>query len=106
MDGRRVRPGRAGPAPAPGPRASGLGTFPTLADGGLAVDTNLRVTDTNGEPIRGLWAAGSTGQGGVQLLNHGLHIEGAMISGRLAGRHVAQAQNRLDLKPVEPVPAG
>jgi hypothetical protein len=27
-----------------------------------------------------------------------------MISGRLAGRHAAQAQNRLDLKAVEPAP--
>lgn len=76
--------------------------YVTLADGGLAVDTRLRVTDADGEPIPGLWAAGSTGQGGLQLLNHGLHIGWAMISGRLAGRHVAQAQNRLDLKPVEP----
>ncbi|MGW1402954.1 FAD-dependent oxidoreductase [Streptomyces sp. NPDC002405] len=78
--------------------------YVTLADGGLAVDTELRVTDADGEPIPGLWAAGSTGQGGLQLLNHGLHIGWAMISGRLAGRHVAQAQNRLDLKPVEPAP--
>ncbi|MFJ5901907.1 FAD-binding protein [Streptomyces sp. NPDC093064] len=78
--------------------------YVTLADAGLAVDTELRVTDADGEPIPGLWAAGSTGQGGLQLLNHGLHIGWAMISGRLAGRHVAQAQNRLDLKPVEPAP--
>ena len=79
-----------------------MNAYVTLADGGLAVDTRLRVTTADGESIPGLWAAGSTGQGGLQLLNHGLHIGWAMISGRLAGRHVAQAQNRLDLRPVEP----
>ncbi|KAE8764011.1 FAD-dependent oxidoreductase [Georgenia thermotolerans] len=79
-----------------------MNAYVTLADGGLAVDTRLRVTTADGEPIPGLWAAGSTGQGGLQLLNHGLHIGWAMISGRLAGRHVAQAQNRLDLRPAEP----
>ncbi|MEV1176870.1 FAD-dependent oxidoreductase [Nonomuraea sp. NPDC049784] len=88
----------AGPFYALGP----MNAYVTLADGGLAVDTRLRVTDTGGEPIPGLWAAGSTGQGGLQLLNHGLHIGWAMVSGRLAGRHVAQAQSRLDLDPVEP----
>jgi fumarate reductase flavoprotein subunit len=48
----------------------------TLADGGLAVDTLPRVTTQDGEIIPGLWAAGSTGQGGLQLLNHGLHSDG------------------------------
>jgi fumarate reductase flavoprotein subunit len=80
-----------------------MNAYVTLADGGLAVDTELRVTTEDGEVVPGLWAAGSTGQGGLQLLNHGLHIGWAMISGRLAGRHVAQAQNRLDLKVAEPV---
>jgi len=83
-----------------------MNAYVTLADGGLAVDTQLRVTTEDGDVIPGLWAAGSTGQGGLQLLNHGLHIGWAMISGRLAGRHVAQAQNRLDLKVAEPVLAG
>ena len=78
-----------------------MNAFITLADGGLAVDTELRVTTADGEAIPGLWAAGSTGQGGLQLLNHGLHIGWAMVSGRLAGRHAAQAQNRSDLKPAE-----
>ena len=81
-----------------------MNAYVTLADGGLAVDTQLRVVDADGAIIPGLWAAGSTGQGGLQLLNHGLHIGWAMVSGRLAGRHVAQAQNRLDLKATEPAP--
>lgn len=83
----------AGPFYALGP----MNAFITLADGGLAVDTRLRVTDGDDVPIPGLWAAGSTGQGGLQLLNHGLHIGWAMISGRLAGRHAAQVPVRDDL---------
>lgn len=71
--------------------------YVTLADGGLAVDTQLRVTSTEGEAIPGLFAAGSTGQGGLQLLNHGLHIGWAMVSGRIAGRHAAQEEPREDL---------
>lgn len=77
-----------------------LHAYVTLADGGLAVDTQLRATDLDGTPIAGLWAAGSTGQGGLQLLNHGLHIGWAMVSGRIAGRHAAQASMRNDLIPV------
>lgn len=87
----------AGPYYALGP----LNAYITLADGGLMVDSQLRAVTSGGEPIPGLWAAGSTGQGGLQLLNHGLHIGWAMVSGRIAGRHVAQAQLRVDLTPVE-----
>ena len=74
-----------------------MNAFITLADGGLAVDTDLRVTTPDGEAIPGLLAAGSTGQGGLQLLNHGLHIGWAMVSGRIAGRNVARAPGRDDL---------
>ncbi|MET1156700.1 FAD-binding protein, partial [Arthrobacter sp.] len=74
-----------------------MNAFITLADGGLAVDTDLRVATPEGEAIPGLWAAGSTGQGGLQLLNHGLHIGWAMVSGRIAGRNVARAPGRSDL---------
>lgn len=77
-----------------------LGAFITLADGGLDVDTQLRVVDRQEQVIPGLWAAGSTGQGGLQLLNHGLHIGWAMVSGRIAGRHAAQGAVRSDLTPV------
>lgn len=83
----------AGPYYALGPMQS----YITLADGGLAVDTTLRVTTTAGEVIPGLYAAGSTGQGGLQLLNHGLHIGWAMVSGRIAGRNAAHAEPRRDL---------
>lgn len=87
---------RRGPFYALGP----LGAFVTLADGGLDVDTRLHVVDSDKRAIPGLWAAGSTGQGGLQLLNHGLHIGWAMVSGRLAGRNVAQSAIRADLEPV------
>lgn len=86
----------AGPYYALGP----MNAYITLADGGLAVDTELRVTESGGSPVPGLWAAGSTGQGGLQLLNHGLHIGWAMVSGRIAGRNVAYAPAREDLTPV------
>lgn len=76
-----------------------LGAFITLTDGGLTIDTQLRVTDEAGNAIPGLYAAGSTGQGGLQLLNHGLHVGWAMTSGRLAGRHAAQSPDRDDLTP-------
>ncbi|GAA3861154.1 flavocytochrome c [Leifsonia kafniensis] len=84
-----------GPYYALGPMQS----YITLADGGLAVDTTLRVTTPEGQPIPGLYAAGSTGQGGLQLLNHGLHIGWAMVSGRIAGRNAAHASLRTDLVP-------
>ena len=76
-----------------------LHAYITLADGGLMVDTELRALTAEGDAIPGLWAAGSTGQGGLQLLNHGLHIGWAMVSGRIAGRHVAHAFARDDLTP-------
>lgn len=60
-----------------------------LTDGGLAVDTSLRVLDTDGMPIPGLYGAGSTGQGGLVLHGHGHHIGWAFVSGRTAGRSVA-----------------
>lgn len=78
----------------------------TLTDGGLAVDTALRVARPSGDAIDGLWAAGSTGQSGLQLVNHGLHVAWALTSGRLAGRNIARSGDRADLVPVstlEPV---
>ena len=59
-------------------------------EGGLAVDTNHRVLDAQGQPIRGLYAAGSTGQGGLLLKGHGHHLAWAFVSGRRAGRIAAR----------------
>ena len=83
-------------------RDRGLGDGPYLAlgpvrslfvhnEGGLAVDTEHRVLGHGDEPIPGLWAAGSTGQGGLLLRGHGHHLGWAFASGRRAGRLAAQA---------------
>lgn len=76
-----------------------MNAYITLADGGLAVNDDLQVTTASGEAVPGLWAVGSTGQGGLQLLNHGLHIGWAMVSGRIVGRKVAIAPARTDMAP-------
>jgi succinate dehydrogenase/fumarate reductase flavoprotein subunit len=59
------------------------------AEGGLAVDAEHRVLDAHGRPIAGLYAAGSTGQGGLLLKGHGHHLAWAFVSGRRAGRFAA-----------------
>jgi fumarate reductase flavoprotein subunit len=58
-------------------------------EGGLAVDRHHRVLGPDDRPIPGLYAAGSTGQGGLLLKGHGHHLAWAFTSGRLAGRHAA-----------------
>ncbi|NML42214.1 FAD-dependent oxidoreductase [Ramlibacter sp. G-1-2-2] len=59
------------------------------AEGGLMVDLQHRVLDANDKPIPGLYAAGSTGQGGLLLKGHGHHLAWAFVSGRRAGRNAA-----------------
>ncbi len=58
-------------------------------EGGLAVDTSHRVLNSSNAPIPGLYAAGSTGQGGLLLKGHGHHLAWAFASGRRAGRLAA-----------------
>jgi len=58
-------------------------------EGGLRVDTRHRVLNAAGQPIDGLLAAGSTGQGGLLLKGHGHHLAWAFVSGRRAGRFAA-----------------
>lgn len=60
-----------------------------LADGGLAVSTTMQVLNRAGEAIPGLYAAGSTGQGGLLLRGHGHHLAWAFVSGRIAGASAA-----------------
>jgi succinate dehydrogenase/fumarate reductase flavoprotein subunit len=60
-----------------------------MTDGGLVIDETMRVLDTEDRPIPGLYAAGSTGQGGLLLQGHGNHLGWAFVSGRLAGKAVA-----------------
>jgi succinate dehydrogenase/fumarate reductase flavoprotein subunit len=59
------------------------------AEGGLAVDHEHRVLGAGGAAIPGLYAAGSTGQGGLLLRGHGHHLAWAFASGRSAGRNAA-----------------
>jgi succinate dehydrogenase/fumarate reductase flavoprotein subunit len=61
------------------------------AEGGLAVDQEHRVLGADDEPIAGLYAAGSTGQGGLLLKGHGHHLGWAYATGRRAGRNAALA---------------
>jgi fumarate reductase flavoprotein subunit len=64
------------------------------AEGGLAVDHEHRVLGPEDRPIPGLYAAGSTGQGGLLLKGHGHHLAWAFASGRRAGRNAALAATR------------
>jgi succinate dehydrogenase/fumarate reductase flavoprotein subunit len=61
------------------------------SEGGLMVDTQHRVLGAGDQPLPGLYAAGSTGQGGLLLKGHGHHLAWAFVSGRRAGRFAAQA---------------
>ena len=63
-------------------------------EGGLAVDSSHRVLDANDHAIPGLYAAGSTGQGGLLLKGHGHHLAWAFVSGRRAGRLAAKENSR------------
>ena len=79
--------GQQGPFYALGP----VRGYVTITEGGIAVDTKLRVLGEGDAPIPGLYAAGSTGQGGLLLEGHGHHIGWAFVSGRLAGRQAMAA---------------
>ncbi len=83
---RGARPTLAeGPFVAMGPVKS----YVVITDGGLAIDETMAVLDGEGRPIDGLFAAGSTGQGGLLLEGHGHHLGWAFTSGRIAGRQAA-----------------
>lgn len=74
-----------GPYVALGPVKS----YVVFTDGGLKVTERHEVVGSDGAPIAGLFAAGSTGQGGLILEGHGHHLGWAFVSGRLAGRNAA-----------------
>ena len=76
----------AGPYIALGPARSVF----VHAEGGLAVDAQHRVLGADDRPLAGLYAAGSTGQGGLLLKGHGHHLAWAFVSGRRAGQFAAQ----------------
>ena len=66
-----------------------------VTEGGLAVTDDLAVLGANDQPIPGLFAAGSAGQGGLLLDGHGHHITWACVSGRHAARSVLGAVKQL-----------
>lgn len=68
-----------------------------FTDGGLAVNRDLQVLGENDEPVQGLFAAGSAGQGGLLLEGHGHHLGWAFTSGRIAGRNAAFLATSEDL---------
>lgn len=83
-----------------GVRSLGAGPYVALgpvrsvfvhSEGGLMVDHQHRVLGANNHPLAGLYAAGSTGQGGLLLKGHGHHLAWAFVSGRRAGRFAAEA---------------
>lgn len=82
-----VRPLGAGPYVALGPVRSVF----VHSEGGLMVDAQHRVLGAGDQPLPGLYAAGSTGQGGLLLKGHGHHLAWAFVSGRRAGRFAAEA---------------
>jgi succinate dehydrogenase/fumarate reductase flavoprotein subunit len=88
---RLARPGDFPPLEGPFVALGPVRSYVVFTDGGLAVTEDLEVVDERGEPIPGLYAAGSNGQGGVLLEGHGHHLAWAFISGRIAGRNAARA---------------
>lgn len=67
-----------------------LKSYCVFSDGGLAVDERLNVLGADAAPIKGLYACGSVGQGGLLLEGHGHHLAWAFVSGRIAGRNAAR----------------
>jgi fumarate reductase flavoprotein subunit len=63
----------------------------TVTEGSLAINAKLQVLKDDGSVVKGLYAVGAVGQGGMLLKGHGHHIGWAMTSGMLAGEEVAQA---------------
>lgn len=63
--------------------------YMVLTDGGVKVTADLQVVIEGATVVRGLYAAGSTGQGGLLLEGHGHHLGWAFTSGRIAGRNAA-----------------
>ena len=64
-------------------------SYVVFTEGGVPVTERLEVIGPEGALIPGLYAAGSTGQGGLLLEGHGHHLAWAFISGRIAGRNAA-----------------
>ncbi len=69
-----------------------LKAYIPTTQGGLKVNEGLQVLKGSGDIIPGLYAAGTTGQGGLIHYTHGMGLAWAFTSGRLAGMNVARAE--------------
>ena len=86
------RSGESERAPIVRPPFHALGpakAYVVFTNGGLRVNARTEVLRKDGSVIAGLFAAGSTGQGGMLLEGHGHHLGWAFVSGRIAGRNAA-----------------
>ena len=70
-------------------------SFIVLTDGGVRVSDDLRVVVERDRPVDRLFAAGSTGQGGVLLEGHGHPLGWAFTSGRIAARNATALARRI-----------
>lgn len=81
-------------------------SYMVLTDGGVKVTSQLQVVIHRATVVHGLYAAGSTGQGGLLLEGHGHHLGWAFTSGRIAGRNAAHSGEGIDaLSETTSVPA-
>ena len=73
-----------GPSMSLGPIKAVLGS-----SGGLKVDREMHVLDTDGRPISRLYAAGMTGSSNVLIAGHGHALAWTFATGRIAGANAA-----------------
>jgi fumarate reductase flavoprotein subunit len=69
-------------------------SYVVLTDGGVKVNERLQVLVHGDRPVARLFAAGSTGQGGVLLEGHGHHLGWAFTSGRIAAQNAGALERR------------
>ena len=63
-----------------------------LTYGGVKIDANARVLDTDGDVITGLYAAGEVVGLYYKVYTGATSVLKGAVFGRLAGRHAAQRQ--------------
>ena len=86
--------GRDGFGPGPfRPPFHAIGPLRTFisATGGLKIDADMRVLDTSGAPIAGLYAAGINAASNALIAGHGHALVWAFATGRIAGNAAAES---------------
>lgn len=66
--------------------------FLIFSGGGLSVNREMHVLDTDGRPIPQLYACGVNAEAGVFLGGHGHHLAWAFGTGRIAGQNAMQVR--------------